>query len=67
MNRKMESKEEFKHITLDYFEKNKNTITDKEEDIWDFMATANIESMAYKNLPKDAICIKLNYIISIPD
>ena len=56
----MESKEEFKHISLDYFEKNKNTITDKEEDIWDFMATANIESMVYKNLPKDAICIKLN-------
>jgi len=58
----MESKEEFKHITLDYFEKNKNTITDKEEVIWDFMATANIESMDYKNLPDDAICIKLNYL-----
>lgn len=56
----MESKEEFKHITLNYFEKNKGTITDKEADIWDFMATANIESMAYKNLPKDVISIKLN-------
>ena len=42
----MESKEEFKHISLDYFEKNKNT--------------DNIESMVYKNLPKDSICIKLN-------
>jgi len=33
---------------------------DKEADIWDFMATANIESMTYKDDPNDVVSIKLN-------
>ena len=61
----MENKEDFKSASLKYFEKHKDTITDKEADIWDFMATAKIESMMYKDGENDAICIKLNSIIFI--
>lgn len=46
----MGSKEQFKHITLEYFIKNEDSLTDKEYAIWDFMVTTNIESMNYKNL-----------------
>jgi len=59
----MEKKEDFKHASLKYFNKNKDTISDKEADIWDFMATSKIESMTYKDGENDTIIIKLNSIM----
>lgn len=53
----------FNHITFDYFLKNEENLTDKDYVIWDFMVTANIEYMTYKNDEKDSICIKLNSIM----
>ena len=56
----MKNKEEFKRASLGCFKKHKDIITDKEETVWDFMATAQIESMTYKDGAKNTICIKLN-------
>lgn len=59
----MENKNEFQSISLKKLRENEENLTDKEYSLWDFMVTANIDIMTYKNNPKDIICIKLNSVI----
>lgn len=62
MLEKYGKKDKFETISLKKLRENEeeNPLSDKDYAIWDFMVSANIESMTYKNLPNDAICIRLN-------
>lgn len=64
MLEKYGQKDKFETISLKKLrEKDEvNSLSDKDYAIWDFMVSANIESMIYKNLPNDAIGIRLNTI-----
>ena len=57
------NKDKFQTISLKKLRENEDNLTDKDYSMWDFMVTANIESMTYKNGEEDSICIRLNSII----
>lgn len=55
----------FKRISLEMLKERetKNSLSVKDYALWDFMVTASIESMNYKDGEKDSICIKLNTVM----
>lgn len=58
----MENKNKFQFISINKLKENEENLTDKEYALWDFMVTANIENMDYKNEKEDIICIRLNTV-----
>jgi len=66
VSEKLENKKnKFHTISIEKLKKNdtEDSLSDKDYALWDFMVTASIESMTYKDGEKDSICIKLNTIM----